>query len=224
MNARQLKLGALPLARGPLGLYFPPMHSCRLAQAVLVANLLVFRCAELTVAQSTTAVETAPLKAALVGDWVLDGEATADAFALAQFGPKREVVPNPKEPGQPQTFSTNITDRPFTWQEYAATRSLLLASLRSQTNEPSSRMTFASDGTGTNFDQDKAGSRKPVEHFKWVLEGHKLTITSPGSKTPVQTEFTNNNQLSLTTLRGIRIVLRPERPAFNATTNSPAAK
>jgi hypothetical protein len=160
---------------------------------------------------------------ALVGDWVMDEEATADAFALGQFGPKQQVVPNPRKLGQPQTFSTNITNKPFTWQEYATIKSLFLASLRANTNEVSSRMTFAPDGSGVNSDEYKSGKRESVEQFQWVLEGRKLTITNPGGKTPVQTEFTNMNHLSFTTGRGIRLVLKPERP-IAPSTNAPTAK
>jgi len=164
-------------------------------------------------AQSTAAPDPAQLKEALVGDWVMDQEATADAFALDQFGPKRRVVPNPQQPGQPQTFSTNVINNPFNMQEYVLIRTAYLAGLRANTNGVSSRMTFVPDGPGMNSDLDPSGRQVPVEHFQWRLDGTKLTITDPVKKTMVQTEFTNRNQLSLTLGRGMRLVLKPDRAA-----------
>ena len=100
-------------------------------------------------------------------------------------------------------------------------RSAFLANLRANTNEVSSRMTFAPDGTGMNSDRDPSGRQAPVEHFQWKLQGTKLTITDPIKKTTVQTEFTNRNQLWLTVGRGMRLVLKPDRPAPKPDNGSP---
>jgi len=196
------------------------MRLCRLVLAAFATGLFLVGSLGPAAAQSTAAADPARLKEALVGDWVMDQEATADAFALDQFGPKRRVVTNPQKQGQPQTFSTNVINKPFNVQEYAMTRSAFLASLRANTNDVSSRMTFAPDGTGMNSDRDPSGKLAPVEHFQWMLQGTKLTITDPGKKTTVQTEFTNRNQLSLTLRRGMRIVLKPENSVSH--TNAPA--
>lgn len=201
-------------------LYFAPMQRSQLVLSALATSFLLIGSRGPALAQSTSTADPSPPRAALVGNWIMDQEATADAIALDQFGPKRWVVPNPEKPGQPQTFSTNFTDKPFSWQEYAMTRSTLLAGLRANTNEVTSRMTFAADGTGMNSDLNKSGVAEPVEHFQWVLQGNKLTITSPGKKTSIETEFTNRNQLSLALGRGMRIVLKPETSATH--TNAPA--
>jgi hypothetical protein len=197
------------------------MRLCWLVQAAFATGLLLVGSQRPAAAQSTAAADPALLKEALVGDWVMDQEATADTFALDQFGSKRRVVPNPQLPGQPQTFSTNVINKPFNVQEYVIIRSAFLASLRPDTNEMSSRMTFAPDGTGMNSDRDPSGKQVPVEHFQWRLQGTKLTITDPGKKTTVQTEFTNRHQLMLTLQRGTRIVLKPDRPASKPDNSAP---
>ena len=196
------------------------MQFSRLVLPVLAASSQLIGFHGPAVAQGTSPADAVPPRAALVGNWIMDQEATADAIALNQFGLKRRVVQNLEKPGQPQTFSTNFVNKPFNWQEYAMIKSTLLAELRSNTNEVSSRMTFAADGTGMNADLNKSGSAVPVEHFQWVLQGRKLTITSPGNKTSIQTEFTNRNQLSLTLGRGMPIVLKPETSSSH--TNAPA--
>lgn len=188
-------------------------HSPRLVVPVLATILLLIGSRGPAAAQSPSPTDSAPLRAALVGDWVMDQEATADVFALDQFGPKRRVVPNRQQPRQPQTFSTNVITKPFNVQEYAMIKSAFLANLRANTNDVSSRMNFAPDGTGMNSDREPSGRQVPVEHFQWRLQGTRLTITDPVKKTTVQTEFTNRNQLSLTVGRGVRLVLKPDRPA-----------
>jgi len=200
------------------------MPFCRLSVPVFATSFLLIGFHGPATAQSTPPADSAQLKEALVGSWVMDQEATADAIALEQFGPKWRVVPDPKKPGQPQTFSTNFINKPFNVQEYAMMRSVCLASMRADTNEVSSRMTFAPDGTGTTSEQNTSGRQAPVEHFKWGLQGSKLTITAPDDKRSIQTEFTNKNQLSLRMWRGIRIVLKPEGSAPKFLTNAPAAK
>ena len=194
------------------------MQSCRLILSLLTTGFVLAGFHRPAAAQGTSPADSAPFKEALIGNWVMDQEATADALALDQFGPKVRLVPNPQQPGQPQTFTTNFTDKPFNVQEYALIRSTLLAGFRANTNEVSSRMTFAADGTGMNCDVTKSSGPEPVEHFQWALQGRQLTITAPGNKTSVQTEFTNKNQLSLTLGRGMRIVLKPET---SSSTNAP---
>jgi len=72
-----------------------------------------------------------------------------------------------------------------------------------------------------NSDQDPSGRQVPVEHFQWSLQGTKLTIIDPVKKTTIQTEFTNRNRLSLTLGRGMRLVLKPDRPAPKPDPNAP---
>jgi hypothetical protein len=166
--------------------------------------------------------DPAQLKAALVGSWVMDPEATADAVALDQFGPQRRVIPNPKKPGQPLTYRTIVTNKPFNLQEYAMTKGLFFAGIRADTNAQLPRMTFAPDGTGTISGKSKAGSQESGERFHWVLQGLQLTITVAGEKSGLQTEFTSRTQLSLRPplLLGLRMVLKPERSPN--LTNAPA--
>jgi hypothetical protein len=92
---------------------------------VFAAVPLLIGCNKPAPTQSTAPPAPAPLREALVGTWVMDQEATVDAFAAAQFGPQRRVVPNPKKPGQPVTYRTITTNIPFDLQAYAIAKSVI---------------------------------------------------------------------------------------------------
>ena len=200
------------------------MRNRRLRLAAFAIVSLLIGTNGAVVAQRPLPMDPSRLKEALVGSWVMDPEAMADAAALDQFGPQRQVIPNPKRPGQPLTYRTIATNRPFDLQEYALTRGLLLAGIRANTNAQLPRLTFAPDGTGTIPEKGKSGNREPDTRFQWVLQARKLTLTIAGEKSSLQTEFTNRNQLSFRPphLRGLRLILKRERPP--SLTNAPAKR
>lgn len=167
------------------------------------------------------AQSTPPLgKEALVGRWVLDTEATADATARAQFGKKTTVVPVPRQPGQPQTFRTNQVIKPFNQKEYEDTKRICLEATRADTNLLSTAVNFAPDGTGKIWGVNKSG-----QSFEWTLKGSQILIKNPNDQFRPLTSFTNRNQLSWVWSRGTvqtALVLKPERAQSKTPTGGSA--
>ncbi len=175
---------------------------------LLIAALGATQFAEPGLAQDTSAAPAA-LRAALVGKWVLDPEATADALARAQFGPRQQVTALPAKAGQPRAYRTNFTNKPFNLREYEQFKAAALEGFRANTNAPATAFTFLADGTGTGGEPNSPGAKDAALH--WDLKGRNLTISNPAKGTTLQLQFTNQAQLTIPGYRGMPLVLRPEK-------------
>jgi hypothetical protein len=190
----------------------------KISRAILPALVLAslpshFR---LPAAAQSASPDPSPLKAALIGKWVLDHEATADTWARLSFGSRQQVTPVPTKPGQPRIFRTNFINNPFNPQEYEQRKVVVLEGFRTNSNWNSLLLTFAPDGTGTTMPgQQKPGAPAAGTPFQWVLDGHKLTIKNPTNGYSLQIAFTNKNELRVprgsTIMHGVTIVYKPER-------------
>jgi hypothetical protein len=150
---------------------------------------------EPAVAQDTSA-DSAALRAALVGKWVMDLEATAGVVARAPFGKRQQVIRLSAKAGQPQAYRTNITNKPFNAQEYERMKAECLAGMRSLTNVQSPSMTFAADGTGKSTNPNRVASARETA-FQWQLDGHKVTLRVPADGRTNQFQFTNQPQITI---------------------------
>ena len=150
---------------------------------------------EPAVAQDTSA-DSAALRAALVGKWVMDLEATAGVVARAPFGKREQVIRLPAKAGQPPAYRTNITNKPFNAQEYERMKAACLAGMRSLTNVQSPSMTFAADGTGKSTNPNRVASARETA-FQWQLDGHKVTLRDPADGRTNQFQFTNQTQITI---------------------------
>lgn len=175
---------------------------------LLVVVLGVIPFSEAALAPDAATTPTA-LRAALVGKWVLDPEASADACARAQFGPRQQLTALPAKAGQPRTYRTNFTNKPFNIQEYGQLKSAALAGFRANTNAPGPGLTFLADGTGTRGEPTKPEVQDGA--FQWELKGHNLTISNSAKGSTLQLQFTNQTQLVIPAYRGLPLVFRPEK-------------
>ena len=190
------------------------MHSSRAVLFALALASLLSHSAGPAAAQSTS-LDPAALKAALIGKWVLDPEATADAMARYQFGPRQQVTLAPTKPGQPRTFRTNFINKPFNPQEYEQFKAAALEGFRAKSNAAPPLIIFAPDGSGTRSEQRNPGAPAADAPFQWVLDGRQLTIKNPTNESSLQIAFTNKNQLRIPSpaLRGLPCIFKPERAA-----------
>jgi len=177
---------------------------------LVIAALLATQFVAPGLAEDTSAAPAAS-RTALVGKWVLDPEATADAYARAQFGPRQQVTALPAKAGQPRAYQTNFTNKPFNPREYEQFKAAALEGFRANTNAPATAMTFAADGTGTREEQIRPGAAAPGGAFQWDLKGHNLNISNPAKGSTLQLQFTNQTQLCIPGYRGMPLVFRPEK-------------
>jgi len=166
---------------------------------------------EPAVAQDTS-TDSAALRTALVGKWVMDPEGTIDVIARAQFGKRQQVIRLPAKPGQPQTYRTNITNKPFNAQEYEEAKAEALRGFHSTTNLQLPSVTFAADGTGKLANPNRPGTPAGVTAFQWHLDGHKVTLKNPADGHTNQFQFTNQTQISVPFWpeRGLALVFKRE--------------
>ncbi len=167
-----------------------------IAFLALAALPLVAGCRGTGAAHRKAPLEGAGPQQALVGNWVVDQELTADSLARAAFGPQQSVTISITG-GQPvkMTIQTNFTVKPFSQLEYEKAKRVCLEYFRA--NDRKVRMAFLPDGTGTESALDDSGNRSESQSFKWALEGHKLSVEYPDKRlgADFQTECTNTNLL-----------------------------
>lgn len=146
------------------------------------------------ISQNNPSMDVARLRQALMGNWVIDAEATADSMARSGFGPQQSVTLS-KTGDKPATMHTNFTNKPFNQQEYEKTKRISLESLRAP--EAQVRVTFAPDSTGVELPLTGSANQSVGFPFRWTLQGHKLVVEYPDKRAGAdfQTEFTNTNQL-----------------------------
>jgi hypothetical protein len=112
--------------------------------------------------ESEAPPDVARLKQALLGDWAVDQEATADSMARGKLGPQSTVTVSRRE-DSPAIIRTNFTNKQFNQQEYEQAKRILLESFRA--NDHHTWMTFAPDGTGTESELGDSGTRSNMVHF-----------------------------------------------------------
>ncbi len=163
--------------------------------AAIAATLLFAGCSEPGPARSKATPDASRLERALIGNWVMDLEATADSIARGQFGPQQTVTVS-KTGDQPPTIHTNLTNKPFNQQEYEKAKRICLESLRA--NDKQTWLTFAPGGTGTESALTDSGSRSNFSSFHWGLQGSTLIVEFPDKSigADFRTEFTDTNQIS----------------------------
>jgi hypothetical protein len=165
------------------------------------------------VAQDTS-IDSAALRTALVGKWVLDPEATADAFARAEFRERRQVIRLPAKPGQPPAYRTNIVKKPFNAQEYERLKADGLRGFHSITNAELPSLGFAADGTGESNELNATADAARARGFQWRLDGHTVTMIHSFYGRTNQFQFTNQTQLTIPFQphldRGLFVVLKRE--------------